>query len=132
MDEKHTGPAVALDLITNALKRGTSALAQFASAIDLTKDQFESINKADAEARLKYFFRMSALRPKGFRTPSRKHGPAKQLTAPDKLLMAYIGPSAMPKGTRSLRKAKKAERYQDYLEAVRNNPQYPTGDRRAK
>lgn len=84
--------------------------------------QTEVVSGDEAQARFSRFTRAFNMNPKGFRQASKKHGPPRAITAPDRLLIAIIGSAGMPSRTMSDRKKKKAERYVDYLAAVKANP----------
>lgn len=68
----------------------------------------------------------------GFRHGSKKNGPIGQLTYVDQVMVRAIGPDAFPKASRSERKRIRAQRRLVYLENVRFNPRYPSGDTRLK
>lgn len=93
---------------------------------------FKSTISAEAEARMQRFFQAANMNPKGFRTPSKKNGAAREMTYPDRLVFAVVGKIALPRAHQSDRKRQKRERFEFYAEKVRNNPQYPTGDRRSR
>ena len=74
----------------------------------------------------------------GFRQPSMKNGPARQMSVWDLLAVIAYGSSAIParqagrRGRDDIHGRTPAERRKEYLAKVRNNPRYPSGDRRLK
>lgn len=86
-----------------------------------------------ALAVMQRFLRASSMNQKGFRTSSSKNGPPKKMGFIDIVLVKSVGSNALPVRTESPRKKWRREVVRPlYLEAVRQNPKYPRGDRRLK